>query len=151
MAELEAHIDDIDYDLAARKEKELRHDVMAHVHTYGAVCPNAMPIIHLGATSCYVGDNTDVILMREALVLVRKKLVRVIAKLADFADKYKSLPTLGFTHFQPAQLVTVGKRATLWINELLMDLEEVDHRISTLKLLGSKGTTGTQASFLELF
>ena len=151
VAELEAHIDDIDYDLAARKEKELRHDVMAHVHTYGAVCPNAMPIIHLGATSCYVGDNTDVILMREALVLVRKKLVRVIAKLADFADKYKSLPTLGFTHFQPAQLVTVGKRATLWINELLMDLEEVDHRISTLKLLGSKGTTGTQASFLELF
>lgn len=151
VAELEAHIDNIDYDLAARKEKELRHDVMAHVHTYGAVCPNAMPIIHLGATSCYVGDNTDVILMREALVLVQKKLVRVIAKLADFADKYKSLPTLGFTHFQPAQLVTVGKRATLWINELLMDLEEVDHRISTLKLLGSKGTTGTQASFLELF
>ena len=151
VAELEAHIDDIDYELAAQKEKELRHDVMAHVHTYGAVCPNAMPIIHLGATSCYVGDNTDVILMREGLLLVRKKLVRVIGMLADFADKYKSLPTLGFTHFQPAQLVTVGKRATLWINELLMDLEEVDFRISTLKLLGSKGTTGTQASFLELF
>lgn len=151
VAELEAHIDDIDYELAAQKEKELRHDVMAHVHTYGAVCPNAMPIIHLGATSCYVGDNTDVILMREGLLLVRKKLVRVIGKLTDFADKYKSLPTLGFTHFQPAQLVTVGKRATLWINELLMDLEEVDFRISTLKLLGSKGTTGTQASFLELF
>ncbi len=151
VAELEAHIDDIDYELAAQEEKKLRHDVMAHVHTYGAACPKAMPIIHLGATSCYVGDNTDVILMREALLLVRDKLVRVIAKLADFAEKYKALPTLGFTHFQPAQLVTVGKRATLWLNELLMDLEEVEWRISTLKLLGSKGTTGTQASFLELF
>ena len=151
VSEMEAHVTDIDYDLAAQKEKELRHDVMAHVHTFGTACPKAMPIIHLGATSCYVGDNTDVILMREGLLLVRDKLVRVIAHLADFADKYKDLPTLGFTHFQPAQLVTVGKRATLWMNELLMDLDEVNYRISTLKLLGSKGTTGTQASFLELF
>ena len=149
--EMEAHLDDIDYELAAKKERELRHDVMAHVHTFGTVCPKAMPIIHLGATSCYVGDNTDVILMREALYLVRDKLVRVLAHLADFADKYKNLPTLGFTHFQPAQMVTVGKRATLWMNELLMDLDEVEYRIGTLKLLGSKGTTGTQASFLELF
>ena len=149
--ELAAHLDDIDYDRAAEYEKKLRHDVMAHVHTYGDLCPKAMPIIHLGATSCYVGDNTDVILMREALELVRDKLVRVLGHLARFADKYKALPTLGFTHFQPAQLVTVGKRATLWMNELLMDLEEVEHRISSLKLLGSKGTTGTQASFLELF
>ena len=149
--ELEAHINDIDYEKAAQWEKKLRHDVMAHVHTYGELCPKAMPIIHLGATSCYVGDNTDVILMREGLELVRRKLVRVIAKLAKFADENKALPTLGFTHFQAAQLVTVGKRATLWINELLMDLEEVEYRLSTLKLLGSKGTTGTQASFLELF
>ena len=151
VAELEAHINDIDYEKAAQWEKKLRHDVMAHVHTYGELCPKAMPIIHLGATSCYVGDNTDVILMREGLELVRRKLVRVIAKLAKFADENKALPTLGFTHFQAAQLVTVGKRATLWMNELLMDLEEVEYRISTLKLLGSKGTTGTQASFLELF
>ncbi len=153
VAELEAHVDArfIDYDLAAQKERELRHDVMAHIHTYGTQCPKAMPIIHLGATSCYVGDNTDVILMREALLLVRKKLVRVLDKLAKFADQYKSLPTLGFTHFQSAQMVTVGKRATLWMNELLMDLDEVDYRLGTLKLLGSKGTTGTQASFLELF
>ena len=151
VAELEAHITDIDYEKAAQWEKKLRHDVMAHVHTYGELCPKAMPIIHLGATSCYVGDNTDVILMREGLELVRDKLVRVLAHLADFADKYKALPTLGFTHFQAAQLVTVGKRATLWMNELLMDLEEIEHRISTLVLLGSKGTTGTQASFLELF
>ena len=149
--ELEAHVEDIDYDKAAQWEKKLRHDVMAHVHTYGELCPKAMPIIHLGATSCYVGDNTDVILMREGLELVREKVVRVLAHLAGFADKYKALPTLGFTHFQAAQLVTVGKRATLWMNELLMDLEEIDHRISTLALLGSKGTTGTQASFLELF
>ena len=149
--ELEAHINDIDYEKAAQWEKKLRHDVMAHVHTYGELCPKAMPIIHLGATSCYVGDNTDVILMREGLELVRRKLVRVIAKLAKFADENKALPTLGFTHFQAAQLVTVGKPATLWMNELLMDLEEVEHRISSLKLLGSKGTTGTQASFLELF
>ena len=149
--EMEAHLDDIDYDKAAEYEKKLRHDVMAHVHTFGELCPNAMPIIHLGATSCYVGDNTDVILMREALSLVRDELVRVLAALAAFADQYKSLPTLGFTHFQPAQLVTVGKRATLWMNELLMDLDEVEYRISHLQLLGSKGTTGTQASFLELF
>ena len=148
--ELEAHITDIDYEKAAQWEKKLRHDVMAHVHTYGELCPKAMPIIHLGATSCYVGDNTDVILMKEGLILIRDKLVRVLASLARFADQYKALPTLGFTHFQAAQLVTVGKRATLWMNELLMDLEEVEHRISTLKLLGSKGTTGTQA-FLELF
>ena len=149
--ELEAHIYDIDYEKAAAWEKKLRHDVMAHVHTYGELCPKAMPIIHLGATSCYVGDNTDIILMREGLILVRNKLVRVIAALAKFAKEYKALPTLGFTHFQAAQLVTVGKRATLWLNDLLLDLEEVEHRISTLKLLGSKGTTGTQASFLELF
>ena len=151
VAELEAHITDIDYEKAAQWEKKLRHDVMAHVHTYGELCPKAMPIIHLGATSCYVGDNTDVILMREGLELVRHKLVRVINCLAKFARAYKAMPTLGFTHFQAAQLVTVGKRATLWMNELLMDLQEVDYRISTLKLLGSKGTTGTQASFLELF
>ena len=149
--ELEAHIDDINYEVAAEEEKKLRHDVMAHVHAYGAQCPKAMPIIHLGATSCYVGDNTDVILMREALLLIREKLVRVLKHLADFAGRYQALPTLGFTHFQPAQLVTVGKRATLWMNELLMDLDEVSYRIDSLKLLGSKGTTGTQASFLELF
>jgi adenylosuccinate lyase len=149
--EMEAHITDIDYDLAAQKEKELRHDVMAHIHTYGAACPKAMPIIHLGATSCYVGDNTDVIIMREGLCLVRDKLVRVLNNLAQFADRYKALPTLGFTHFQAAQLVTVGKRATLWMNDLLMDLDEVEYRIQNLKLLGCKGTTGTQASFLELF
>jgi len=149
--ELEAHLTDIDYDRAAQWEKKLRHDVMAHVHTYGELCPKAMPIIHLGATSCYVGDNTDVILMREGLELVRDKLVRVLNRLAKFAEEYKALPTLGFTHFQAAQLVTVGKRATLWMNDLLSDLAEVEYRISTLKLLGSKGTTGTQASFLELF
>lgn len=149
--EMEAHLTDIDYDLAAQKEQELRHDVMAHIHTFGAACPKAMPIIHLGATSCYVGDNTDIILMREALTLVRRKLVRVLTVLSKFADKYKALPALGFTHFQPAQLVTVGKRATLWINELLLDLDEVNYRIEHLKLLGCKGTTGTQASFLELF
>lgn len=149
--ELSAHITDIDYDLAAKKEKELRHDVMAHIHAYGAQCPKAMPIIHLGATSCYVGDNTDIIIMREGLELIGDKLVRVLNALAKFSDKYKSLPTLGFTHFQAAQLVTVGKRATLWMNELLQDLDEVEYRISTLKLLGCKGTTGTQASFLELF
>ncbi len=149
--EMEAHIYDIDYDLAAQKEKELRHDVMAHIHTFGASCPKAMPIIHLGATSCYVGDNTDVIIMREGLLLLRKKLVNLIDRLSKFADEYKALPTLGYTHFQPAQMVTVGKRATLWIQDLLLDLEEVQYRIDSLKLLGSKGTTGTQASFLELF
>jgi adenylosuccinate lyase len=151
VAEMEAHLDDIDFEKAAQYEKELRHDVMAHVHTFGEVCPNAMPIIHLGATSCYVGDNTDVILMKEGLELIRAKLVNVIQRLAVFADKYKALPTLGFTHFQPAQTTTVGKRATLWCNELLMDLDEVNYRLTTLKLLGSKGTTGTQASFMELF
>ncbi|MCD8161104.1 MAG: adenylosuccinate lyase [Clostridiales bacterium] len=151
--ELEAHAgpEFIDYDAAAKYEKELRHDVMAHIHAYGDQCPKAMPIIHLGATSCYVGDNTDIILMKEALELVRDELVRVIANLAQFARQYEALPTLGFTHFQAAQLTTVGKRATLWLNELLMDLHEVEYRISDLKLLGSKGTTGTQASFLELF
>ena len=148
--ELEAHITDIDYEKAAQWEKKLRHDVMAHVHTYGELCPKAMPIIHLGATSCYVGDNTDVIIMREGLELVRNKLVQVLAKLADFAREYKALPTLGFTHFQAAQLVTVGKRATLWMNELLMDLEEVEHRISTLKLLGSEEHRDP-GLFLELF
>lgn len=149
--ELEAHADEVDYAAAKEWEAKLRHDVMAHIHAYGEQCPKAMPIIHLGATSCYVGDNTDVILMREGLVLIRDKLVKALARMAEFADKYKSLPTLGFTHFQPAQLVTVGKRATLWMNELLMDLEEVEYRISRMALLGSKGTTGTQASFLELF
>jgi len=151
IAEMQAHLDDIDYDYAAKMERELRHDVMAHVHAFGKVAPSAMPIIHLGATSCYVGDNTDVIIMRDALELIERKLHRVIAKLADFADEYKSLPTLGFTHFQPAQLVTVGKRATLWINDLMSDAVEVAHRLNTLQLLGSKGTTGTQASFMELF
>ena len=149
--QMEVHITDIDYDFAAQKERELRHDVMAHIHAFGAQCPKAMPIIHLGATSCYVGDNTDLIIMREGLILVRNKLVRVLSALAQFSDKYKSLPTLGFTHFQAAQLVTVGKRATLWMNDLLQDLDEVEYRISTLRLLGCKGTTGTQASFLELF
>ncbi len=151
IAELKAHAEDIDYDAAAAYEKQLRHDVMAHVHAYGDCCPQAKGIIHLGATSCYVGDNTDVIIMRDALQLVRQKLVNVIAKLADFADKYKDLPTLAFTHFQPAQPTTVGKRATLWAQDLLLDLAEVEYRLGTLKLLGSKGTTGTQASFLELF
>ena len=149
--ELEAHIEDIDYERAAQWESKLRHDVMAHVHTYGELCPKAKPIIHLGATSCYVGDNTDIILMREGLELVRAEIVQVLDRLAKFAREYKAMPTLGFTHFQAAQMVTVGKRATLWMNELLMDLEEVEYRLSTLKLLGSKGTTGTQASFLELF
>lgn len=149
--EMEAHADEVDYAYAAQKEKELRHDVMAHVHTFGNQCPKAMPIIHLGATSCYVGDNTDIIIMREGLELIKVELVNVIARLSDFADKYMDVPTLGFTHFQPAQLTTVGKRATLWLNDLLMDLDEVKYRISTLRLLGSKGTTGTQASFLELF
>lgn len=149
--ELEAHVNEVDYEAARRWEKTLRHDVMAHIHAYGEQCPKAMPIIHLGATSCYVGDNTDVILMREGLLLLRDKLVKVLSYLGTFSDKYKDLPTLGFTHFQAAQMVTVGKRATLWMNELLMDLDEVEYRISRLALLGSKGTTGTQASFLELF
>ena len=149
--ELEREKDHINYDLAAQKEKELRHDVMAHIHAYGALCPKAMPILHLGATSCYVGDNTDIILMKEGLTLLRDKLVRVLAALGRFAEAHKALPTLGFTHFQAAQMVTVGKRATLWMNELLMDLEEVEFRLDNLRLLGCKGTTGTQASFLELF
>ncbi len=151
IAELKAFQDDINYDVAKEREKVVRHDVMSHVYAYGVQCPKAKPIIHLGATSCYVGDNTDVIVMREALRLVKKKLVNVIAQLADFAEKYKDLPTLAFTHFQPAQPTTVGKRATLWAQEFLMDLEDLDFVMSTLKLLGSKGTTGTQASFLELF
>lgn len=149
--EMESHKDEIDYEYAAEMEKKLRHDVMAHVHTFGKQCPKAMPIIHLGATSCYVGDNTDIIIMREGLELIRSELVNVIYRLSEFADKYKAVPTLGFTHFQPAQLTTVGKRASLWINDLLLDLDEVEYRIKSLKLLGSKGTTGTQASFLELF
>ena len=149
--ELKAHAEDINYDVAKAREKEVRHDVMSHVYAYGVQCPEAKGIIHLGATSCYVGDNTDIIIMREALCLVRRKLINVIAGLADFAMEYRSLPTLAFTHFQPAQPTTVGKRATLWLNELMLDLEDVDYVISTLKLLGSKGTTGTQASFLELF
>ena len=149
--EMEANIDNVDFAAAAKYERQLRHDVMAHIHAWGDQCPKAMPIIHLGATSCYVGDNTDVILMKEALTLIRDELVRVIANLSRFADQYKALPTLGFTHFQAAQLTTVGKRASLWLNEFLMDLHEVEYRLSTLKLLGSKGTTGTQASFMELF
>lgn len=151
ISEMEAHIYDIDYAYAAQMEKELRHDVMAHVHAFGKVSPAAFPIIHLGATSCYVGDNTDIIIMREGLELIRKQLLRVIATLSNFAMTYKDLPTLGFTHFQPAQLTTVGKRAALWLNDLLLDLDELDFRIDSLKLLGSKGTTGTQASFMELF
>lgn len=149
--ELEDNIDNIDYTTAAEREKLVRHDVMAHVYTYGKACPNAKGIIHLGATSCYVGDNTDVIIMRDALNIIRRKLIGVISQLKDFAEKYKGLPCLAYTHLQPAQLTTVGKRATLWCNELLMDLEEIDFRLKNLKLLGSKGTTGTQASFVELF
>ncbi len=149
--QLEEHINDIDYEVASEREKLVRHDVMAHVYTYGLVCPEAAGIIHLGATSCYVGDNTDIIVMRDALKVVRRKLINVIANLSDFAMKYKAMPCLAYTHLQPAQLTTVGKRATLWINELLMDLNDLDFRIANLKLLGSKGTTGTQASFMELF
>ena len=151
LAELKAHAEDIDYAAAAAYEKKLRHDVMAHVHTYGDCCPTARGIIHLGATSCYVGDNTDVIIMRDALRLLKTKLLNVISRLADFAEKYRDLPTLGFTHFQPAQPTTVGKRACLWIQDLLLDLAELEHRLAHMPLLGSKGTTGTQASFLELF
>ena len=151
IAELKAHKDDINYDVAAAREKEVRHDVMSHVYAYGVQCPKAKGIIHLGATSCYVGDNTDIIVMTEALKLVKKKLVNVIAELSAFADKYKDQPTLAFTHFQPAQPTTVGKRATLWTQEFLLDLEDLEYVLGTMKLLGSKGTTGTQASFLELF
>lgn len=149
--ELKAHQDEINYDVAKQREKEVRHDVMSHVYAYGVQCPKAKGIIHLGATSCYVGDNTDIIVMTEALVLVRKKLINVIAELAKFADRYKDQPTLAFTHFQPAQPTTVGKRATLWMHELVMDLEDLDYVAGSIRLLGSKGTTGTQASFLELF
>ena len=151
IAEMKQHITDINYEDAKAREKQVRHDVMSHVYAYGLQCPKARGIIHLGATSCYVGDNTDVIIMREALRLVRKKLINVIAALARFADEYKDLPTLGFTHFQPAQPTTVGKRASLWLQEFMIDLDEVDHVLGGLRLLGSKGTTGTQASFLELF
>ena len=149
--EMKAHVDDINYDVAKERERQVRHDVMSHVYAFGVQCPKAKGIIHLGATSCYVGDNTDIIVMTEALKLVRKKLVNVIAELSKFAAQYKDQPTLAFTHFQPAQPTTVGKRATLWTQEFLMDLEDLEYVLSTMKLLGSKGTTGTQASFLELF
>ena len=151
IAELKAASEDIDYEAAKEREKIVRHDVMSHVYAYGLKCPAAKGIIHLGATSCYVGDNTDLIIMTEALQLIRKKVINVIANLADFCDKYKALPTLGFTHFQPAQPTTVGKRASLWLQDLTLDLEEIDFVLDSMKLLGSKGTTGTQASFLELF
>ena len=151
IAQMKEHIYDIDYEAAAKHEKEVRHDVMAHVLTYGEACPDAKPIIHLGATSCYVGDNTDMIRMRDGLLIIRKLLVSAIAKTAEFADKYKDLPTLAYTHFQAAQPTTVGKRATLWINELMLDLEQLEFQLSKLKLLGCKGTTGTCASFVELF
>ena len=151
IAELKAAADDINYDEAKEREKIVRHDVMSHVYAYGLQCPKAKGIIHLGATSCYVGDNTDLIIMTEALKLIRKKLINVISNLANFAEEHKAQPTLGFTHFQPAQPTTVGKRATLWLQDLLMDLEDLDHILDSMKLLGSKGTTGTQASFLELF
>lgn len=149
--QLKSMKDDINYEAAEQYEKQFRHDVMSHVHAYGEQCPDAKAIIHLGATSCYVGDNTDIIVMTEALKLIKSKMLILIKKLSDFALEYKDMPTLGFTHYQPAQLVTVGKRATLWIQELLMDLEDLDHTIENMKLLGSKGTTGTQASFLSLF
>ena len=149
--ELKANVDNINYAEAKEREKIVRHDVMSHVYAYGLQCPKAKGIIHLGATSCYVGDNTDLIIMKEGLMLIRSKLINVISNLADFAEKYKDLPTLGFTHFQAAQPTTVGKRATLWMNELMMDLTDLDHLIGDIKLLGSKGTTGTQATFLELF
>ena len=149
--ELKAHQDEINYEVAEARAKEVRHDVMSHVYAYGVQCPNAKGIIHLGATSCYVGDNTDIIIMREGLELVHKKLVNVINELSKFAMKYKDMPTLAYTHFQPAQPTTVGKRATLWLNELVLDLEDLEYVLGSLKLLGSKGTTGTQASFLELF
>mgnify|MGYP005909923867 CR=1 FL=1 len=151
VAELEAHVDDINYEVAIEREKLVRHDVMSHVYAYGLQCPKAAGIIHLGATSCYVGDNTDIIILREAAQLVVKKAVQVVRNLSAFADRWKDTPCLGYTHLQPAQLTTVGKRAALWINELLMDIDELEFRLSRLQLLGSKGTTGTQASFLELF
>ena len=150
IAEMKEHAEDLDLELAAEYEKKLRHDVMAHIHAWGDVCPKARPIIHLGATSCYVGDNTDMLILKEALLLVRGKLVRVMKNLADFALKYKDLPTLGYTHLQPAQMVTVGKRATLWLYDLVLDYHDLEYVLSTLALLGSKGTTGTQASFMKL-
>jgi len=151
IAEMKAHLSDIDYAFAAEKEKQFRHDVMAHVHTFGEVCPNAKPIIHLGATSCYVGDNTDIIIMREALTEIKRGLVTCINSVKNFAEKYKDMPTLGYTHYQAAQPTTVGKRATLWLQDLILDLNTLDFELSRLKLLGCKGTTGTAASFLELF
>jgi adenylosuccinate lyase len=151
ISELKEHISDINYDVAKEREKEVRHDVMSHVYAYGVQCPKAKPIIHLGATSCYVGDNTDIIIMTEALRLVKQKLICLINELAKFCEKHKNLPTLAFTHFQPAQPTTVGKRATLWLEDLLLDLEDLEHQLSKAKLLGCKGTTGTQASFYELF
>ena len=149
--QLEANVDNIDFAVAAKREKEVRHDVMSHVYAYGQVCPDAAGIIHWGATSCYVGDNTDIIIMRDAMKVIHRKIVNVLANLAAFAQKYKDMPCLAYTHLQPAQLTTVGKRATLWMNELLMDLEDLEYRMGNLKLLGQKGTTGTQASFVELF
>ena len=151
IAQMEQYKDDINYDVAEKREKEVRHDVMSHIYAYGQQAPKAKPIIHLGATSCYVGDNTDIIVMRQGMELVRDKLCTVIQLLADFADQYKQLPCLAYTHLQPAQLTTVGKRATLWINELLMDYEELESRLANLSLLGQKCTTGTQASFMDLF
>lgn len=151
ISELKAHSEDINYDVAEKRERECRHDVMSHVYAYGVQCPTAKPIIHLGATSCYVGDNTDVITMTEGLKLIRKKLVNLLKLLSDFAIEYKDMPCLGFTHFQPAQPTTVGKRASLWLQDVLMDFEQIEFQISQMKLLGSKGTTGTQASFMELF
>ena len=149
--ELKANINNINYDEARKREKEVRHDVMSHVYAYGLQCPNAKGIIHLGATSCYVGDNTDIIIMRDALLLIKKKLITVLNHLSNFAMKYKDMPTLGFTHFQPAQLTTVGKRATLWMQDLVIDIENIDFVLAKLKLRGVKGTTGTQASFMNLF
>ena len=149
--ELKSNIDNINYEEAIKKEKEVRHDVMSHVYAYGLQCPNAKGIIHLGATSCYVGDNTDIIIMRDALLLTKKKIVTVLYHLSNFAMKYKDMPTLGFTHFQPAQLTTVGKRASLWMQDLVLDIENIDFLLTKLKLRGVKGTTGTQASFMNLF
>ncbi len=151
IAEMEAHLDDIDFELAAQKEKEFRHDVMSHVHAFGTCCPKAMPIIHLGATSCYVGDNTDLIQLRDGLKIVRKKMIKVISQMSEVAEQYKALPTLGFTHYQPAQLTTVGKRVTLWLQDLLIDFDRLENEIEKLPFRGVKGTTGTQASFLSLF
>ena len=151
VADLEAHISDVDFDYAAEKEKEFRHDVMAHIHAFGKVAPSAAGIIHLGATSCYVTDNADLVLYRDALLYIRKELLKVIANLCDFCEKYKDMPTLGYTHYQPAQLVTVGKRASLWLQDFVSDLDEIDFAIKNVKFLGCRGTTGSEASFVELF